>query len=306
MRWCLSGVASSFQRGVLKMNDVKRGTGKTSDEFYLTLLEEFPALIWRSNVAGECDWFNKTWLEFTGRTMEQEYGSGWAEGVHPDDLGRCVDIWMENLAARTPFVMEYRLTRSDGEYRWIRDFGRPFNDPEGEFVGFIGACYDISDMKDLAAELEHQASHDVLTGLPNRRAFNAEVEKAIAFAGRDRQSTVLFTDVDRFKTCNDLHGHEFGDAVLREVGRAIRAVVRDVDFVARIGGDEFGVLLWGQDVSQVDEVAQRIRAAVESTGRASGVDIGLSIGAAAVVSHGAIDAILSEADGNMYSEKGRA
>lgn len=287
------------------MADVKSGSGRTADEFYLTLLEEFPALIWRANVAGECDWFNHTWLAFTGRTMEQEYGNGWAEGVHPDDLGFCVDIWTENLAARTPFVMEYRLTRSDGEYRWIRDFGRPFNDPEGEFMGFIGACYDISDMKELTAELEHQARHDVLTGLPNRRAFNAEVEKAIAFAGRERSSTVLFTDVDRFKTCNDLQGHEFGDSVLREVGRAIRGAVRDIDVVARIGGDEFGVLLWGQDSSQVDEVAQRIKAAVESAGRSRGVDIGLSVGTAAVVAHETIGAILSEADRNMYKEKGR-
>lgn len=288
------------------MPDVKNETGETPNEFYLTLLEEFPALIWRSNVAGECDWFNQTWLEFTGRTTEQEYGNGWTEGVHPDDLGPCVDIWMENLAARTPFVMEYRLARNDGEYRWIRDFGRPFNGPDGEFVGYIGACYDISDMKDLAAELERQASHDVLTGLPNRRAFNAEVEKAIAFAARDRPSTVLFTDVDRFKTCNDAHGHEFGDTVLREVGGAIRGAVRDIDFVARVGGDEFGVLLWGHHALQSDEVVQRMKTAVESAGRSCGVDIGLSAGAAVVTAHGAIDAILSEADMNMYADKGRA
>lgn len=288
------------------MTDAEKMTARTPDEFYLTLLEEFPALIWRANVAGECDWFNKTWLAFTGRTMEQEYGNGWTEGVHPDDLGSCVDIWMENLATRTSFVMEYRLTRSDGEYRWIRDFGRPFNDPEGEFAGFIGACYDISDMRDLAAELEHQASHDVLTGLPNRRAFNAEVEKAIAFAGRDKPSTVLFSDVDRFKQCNDTQGHEFGDTVLREVGKAIRGAVREVDFVARIGGDEFGILLWGQDISQVDEVAHRIKSAVVSTGQFLGVDIGLSVGAAAVPANGEIGAVLSEADTNMYSEKSRA
>ena len=274
-----------------------------SGEFYLTLFEEFPALIWRANTAAECDWFNKTWLEFTGRTMEQEYGNGWAQGVHPDDLGRCVDIWMENFAARTPFMMEYRLARHDGEYRWIRDFGNPFNDPDGEFHGFIGACYDITDMRNLTAELEYQATHDVLTGAPNRRAFEAEVARAILFAGRGTTSTVLFTDVDRFKACNDLRGHEFGDQMLKKIAEAISAAVREIDFVARIGGDEFGVLVWGESVEDVAEVCDRLKAAVVTAGEAHGVDIGLSIGAAAVLADVDAARILSEADKDMYAAK---
>src|SRR5574340_401697 len=138
-------------------------------EFYLTLLDEFPALIWRSDTDGRCDWFNSTWLNFTGRTMAEEVGDGWVQGVHPDDLERCVATSMKNFAVRTPFVMEYRLRHHDGTHRWIRDFGRPFNDTDGSFLGYIGACYDISDLYELTQELAHLASHDPLTGRANRR-----------------------------------------------------------------------------------------------------------------------------------------
>lgn len=288
------------------MSDIASGDHGSSSEFYLTLLEEFPALIWRSTTSGVCDWFNKTWLEFTGRTMEQEYGSGWAEGVHPDDLDRCVEIWLANLETRTPFVMDYRLTRHDGEYRWIRDYGRPFNGPDGEFAGFIGACYDITDMRDQAAALDFLATHDALTGVPNRRAFEAEVARAIAFAGRGTTSSVLFADVDRFKVCNDLRGHAFGDMMLIEVSKAIRATVREIDFVARIGGDEFAVLLWGQPADDTDEVRARLAAAVAETGAVHDMDIGLSIGAAPVEAESDISHILSEADRRMYEAKRRA
>ena len=287
------------------MSDVATGDHASTGEFYLTLLEEFPALIWRSTTSGVCDWFNKTWLEFTGRTMEQEYGSGWAEGVHPEDLDRCVEIWLANLESRTPFVMDYRLARSDGEYRWIRDYGRPFNGPDGEFAGFIGACYDITDMREQAAELDFLATHDALTGVPNRRAFEAEVARAIAFAGRGNVSSVLFADIDRFKVCNDLRGHEFGDMILTKVAKAIKATLREVDFVARIGGDEFAVLLWGQRVDETDEVSARLAEAVAGAGAAHGMDIGLSIGAAVVEADSDLSRILSEADTRMYEARRR-
>ncbi len=288
------------------MSDFTAGKGYAAAEYYLTLFEEFPALIWRANLAGECDWFNKTWLDFTGRTMAQEYGNGWAEGVHSDDLARCVEIWMDNLAARTPFVMDYRLMRHDAEYRWIRDFGRPFDDPSGEFAGFIGACYDITDMRVLTAELEQLATHDALTELKNRRAFEAEVAKAIAFAGRGKASTVLFTDVDRFKVCNDTRGHAFGDQMLREIARAIVGAVREVDIVARIGGDEFSVLLWREGAGDVNDVCERLKSSVSAVGAANGVDIGLSIGVAEVTADSEVSGILLEADQMMYATKRRS
>lgn len=272
-------------------------------DFYLTLLQEFPALIWRANTDGQCDWFNTAWLEFTGRTLEQEYGDGWAESVYSEDLGQCVSIWRESFAQHAAFVMEYRMRRHDGVFRWIRDFGRPFYGPEAEFLGYIGACYDITDMRVLAEQLDHLANHDVLTGLPNRRAFSAEIERAIALARRGADSTVLFADVDRFKACNDQFGHEFGDEMLCNIGQAMKSAVREVDMVARVGGDEFGVVLHDQAPPAVEEVVKRLRAAVVATGNANGCVVDLSIGAARVTASADVSTILSEADCNMYAEK---
>jgi len=122
-------------------------------DYYLNILAEAPALIWRANTDGQCDWFNTTWLAFTGRTLEQERGEGWAEGVHPEDLEHCVGIWRGAFAEREPFEMEYRLRHHDGEYRWILDIGRPLPAMDGSFAGYIGYCFDITDRKLTELEL---------------------------------------------------------------------------------------------------------------------------------------------------------
>ena len=123
-------------------------------ELYLGILEEFPALIWRANTEKLCDYFNTTWLQFTGRTMEQEYGYGWAEGVHPDDLDRCVEIYNLNFDQRKSFSMEYRLKNANQEYHWILDIGRPYYDLDGTFLGYIDSCYDITEQKNTQEKLE--------------------------------------------------------------------------------------------------------------------------------------------------------
>lgn len=126
-----------------KQIDVNR-----AKELYLKIFEEFPALIWRSRTDKLCDYFNKTWYEFTGRSYQQEYGNGWAEGVHPDDFDNCLEIYVNAFDKREAFLMEYRLRNKFGEYRWIRDFGRPFYDLDNTFLGYIGSCYDITEIKD--------------------------------------------------------------------------------------------------------------------------------------------------------------
>ncbi len=128
----------------LKQQQVEISEAK---ELYLKIFEEFPALIWRSRLDKLCDYFNKTWLDFTGRTMEQEFGNGWAEGVHPDDLDSCIDTYVTAFDKREAFLMEYRMKNKFSEYRWIRDFGRPFYDLDNSFLGYIGSCYDISEIK---------------------------------------------------------------------------------------------------------------------------------------------------------------
>ncbi|HEX2869012.1 MAG TPA: PAS domain S-box protein [Ignavibacteriales bacterium] len=117
---------------------------KKAKELYLKIFDDFPALIWRAGTDKLCNYFNRTWLEFTGRTLEQEKGNGWAEGVHPDDFSACLDTYLNAFDKREAFSMEYRLKNAAGEYRWIRDFGRPFFDLDNSFLGYIGSCYDIT------------------------------------------------------------------------------------------------------------------------------------------------------------------
>ncbi len=116
-----------------------------SEQRYRTLADNGRALIWTSGLDKKCDYFNKVWLEFTGRTIEQEMGDGWAEGVHPDDLDRCFRTYVSAFDKREPFSMTYQLRRHDGQYRWIQDDGVPRSNDEGEFIGYIGHCFDVTD-----------------------------------------------------------------------------------------------------------------------------------------------------------------
>lgn len=122
----------------------------------LTLGEDFPALIWRANMEAKSDYFNRPWLEFTGRRLKQEKGDGWAGAVHPKDLQGCLDHFLKAFQSRQPFKMEYRLRNAAGEYRWILDCGRPVNDPAGNFAGYIGSCFDISTIKSSPDGLLHE------------------------------------------------------------------------------------------------------------------------------------------------------
>jgi PAS domain S-box-containing protein len=121
---------------------------------YAAIVEQAPILIWRADPSMGCDYFNERWLEFTGRTLEQERGNGWAEGVHPDDLPRCLEIYTTSFAARRVFEMEYRLRRRDGAWRWIFDRGMPLHDAAGVFVGYTGSCIDVTERVEAEQALE--------------------------------------------------------------------------------------------------------------------------------------------------------
>jgi PAS domain S-box-containing protein len=121
-------------------------TLRESEQRFRIVADAAPVLIWMSGVDKLCTFFNKRWLEFTGRSLEQEMGNGWAEGVHPDDLQGCLNTYTEAFDAREPFVMQYRLRRNDGEYRWLSDNGVPRYNAQGEFVGYIGSCVDVTEL----------------------------------------------------------------------------------------------------------------------------------------------------------------
>ena len=120
---------------------------------FKNMADHSPVLLWMSGTDGLCNFFNQTWLDFTGRTLEDEWGVGWSEAIHHEDFQRCMDTYVEHFNARTPFEMEYRLLRHDGEYRWILDRGAPRYLPDGTFSGFIGSCIDITDRKHAEEQL---------------------------------------------------------------------------------------------------------------------------------------------------------
>jgi PAS domain S-box-containing protein len=120
---------------------------RESETRFRTMADTAPVMIWMSGTDKLCTFFNKGWLDFTGRTVQQELGSGWTEGVHPEDFDRCVEVYTKAFNARQEFTMEYRLRRFDGEYCWVLDHGVPRFESEGTFLGYIGTAIDITDLK---------------------------------------------------------------------------------------------------------------------------------------------------------------
>jgi PAS domain S-box-containing protein len=143
-----------------------------SEERFRLVASTAPVMIWMARTDKLCTYFNLPWLEFTGRSMEQEFGSGWAEGVHPDDLQACWETYTRAFDRREVFQMEYRLRRHDGEYRWLFDQGVPRFHTDGSFAGYIGSCIDVTDRK-LAQEALSDMSRKLIEAQEQERKWIA-------------------------------------------------------------------------------------------------------------------------------------
>lgn len=128
---------------------------RESEARFRMMADSAPVLIWMSGTDKLCTWFNKPWLDFTGREMSQELGNGWTDKVHPEDLNNCLEMYLGAFDRRESFQMDFRLRRHDGEYRWMADHGVPMRSPDGRFLGYLGTCIDITDRKQ--AEQTRQA-----------------------------------------------------------------------------------------------------------------------------------------------------
>jgi PAS domain S-box-containing protein len=176
------------------------------EERFQTMADHAPVMIWVSGTDKLCTWFNQQWLEFTGRTMEQELGNGWAEGVHRDDFDRCLKTYIESFDARQPFSMEYRLRRHDGDWRWLIDSGTPTYERNHVFTGYIGSCIDVTDRKLVEEALRESEARlaglidsamDAVVAVDAEQRimlFNPAAEQMFGCAASD----VLGSSLDRF------------------------------------------------------------------------------------------------------------
>ena len=151
-RNCHSAVDAAAASGETMLADIADRNSaedaiRESEERFRLVANTAPVLIWMSDVDKLCTYFNEPWLEFTGEPLESQLGNGWANGVHPEDLERCLGIYTEAFDRRERFRMEYRLRRQDGEYRWILDIGVPRFNQHRSFVGYIGSCIDVTELK---------------------------------------------------------------------------------------------------------------------------------------------------------------
>lgn len=268
---------------------------------YRNLADSGTALIWKSGTDKLCNYFNIPWLRFTGRTLEQEMGNGWAEGVHPEDFDRCLKTYISAFDKQEAFEMDYRLRHSSGEYRWIQDLGTPNYNSNNEFVGYIGHCFDITERKRAEDQLRYQSMHDALTGIYNRTFFEEELVRFER--SREFPISVIIGDVDGLKQVNDTRGHATGDELLKQAANVLGSVFRAEDVLARIGGDEFAILLPKTDFPSLENMVSRIKERILEYNKIHpDLQVHLSLGAATAETDDLVSTF-KLADQRMYADK---
>lgn len=192
------------------------------DARFRTMADHAPVLLWMAGTDGLCDFFNQGWLAFTGRTLEEEIGNGWAEGVHPEDFQRCMFTYLDAFVARRPFSMEYRLRRRDGAYRWIFDQGAPRFDANGRFAGYIGSCVDVSEQREARDTLAKM--NDDLEALVQERTAIAEERRVLLREVHHR----VKNDLQLISSLLGMQARELASveaaAALEECGHRVRTV----------------------------------------------------------------------------------
>jgi len=247
----------------LDITDRKRAEEalRESERRYHTLAKVSPVGIFHTDAQGDCIYVNKRWCEMSGLTLEESLGQGWLCALHPEDRERIINQWVRTVLEGWPFKSEYRFQRPDGVITWV--FGQAIADlgENGELLGYVGTITDISERKLAEEQLRQNAFYDSLTGLFNRAFFLECLANVIEQAKqeKDHPFAVLFLDLNRFAIVKYSLGHLVADQLLVVTAQRIQLCLRPSDIAARVGLDEFTILL--ADISQVSDaisIAEKI------------------------------------------------
>ena len=224
--------------------------------------------------------------------------------LHPEDRDRVIEAHARTHRTHEPLSVEYRLLARDGSVVWIRDEGVVVLDDDGEPANLQGYLLDITAEREAQAQLRLQALYDPLTGLANRAFFHEQLAHAVSVRKEPGQETALvYVDLDEFKEINDQYGHSVGDEVLAILGKRLKSLLRAGDAVARIGGDEFAVLLAAvSEPAEAAVVAERLLEQITAPIATSGHEFALRASIGIALGDDGVD-LLKQSDAAMYRAK---
>lgn len=243
------------------------------------------------------------------REKDIRQGSNSFREIHPDDRERIKEIFRRTIATGIGECAEFRFVLKDGSIRHMESDGRAIRSADGKVSKVVVVSRDITELKQLEAELREMAATDILTGLPNRRHFLTQLEQELARVRRvePHAASVLMLDVDYFKLVNDTFGHATGDNVLRHLAVVMQKELRKIDTLGRLGGEEFAVILPGADLAAAEVFAERLRqkvAEVPAMHENTAIPLTISVGVTEMkTSDESADDVLARADRAVYHAK---
>lgn len=301
----IGALAESFNSlmGVLEFRESQLSK---SQELYQTLADWSNNWVFWKSAEGKMLYISPAATKITGYTSAElmVFGDHSDKLVHPEDR----ELWQQHLSesnqGKAPPSLDFRIITKNGEVCWLSHFCQPIFSEKGDYLGLRGSNTDISVRKKAEEQLRHLSTRDSLTGLYNRGYFDDELARLVS--GRHFPVSLVIADIDQLKPINDEQGHVVGDQLIQQAASVLLESFRVDDVVARIGGDEFAVLMAGSDEAAANSALQRLRNLENKHNTAGlGLELGLSIGMVTASDSNALEGAMLVADARMYQDKRR-